>query len=145
VKGVYTIFEAAQGCWTKLDLAALMGPLRDSSYDPTKTNIDDLSATIATKLNSQNIEIILQHTSTILHGAIQTDVSTQQVNGTSLVTVENIVTHAKLDNMSKVACIRDWYIKKVSEEAQASGFKHSLAYIYLYRGNQGIHFSDIVG
>jgi sugar/nucleoside kinase (ribokinase family) len=78
-------------------------------------------------------------------GLIQVLISTQQVNGTLVVTIEDTYENSfEGNNKDKATNIRDWYIAKVAKEAKASGFGLSQAHRLLYLGNHGNDYSGIV-
>ncbi|KAE9366062.1 hypothetical protein N431DRAFT_517107 [Stipitochalara longipes BDJ] len=81
-------------------------------------------------------EIANHYSSTTLLGAVHIVIATQLVNGAPLVVVENIFGDAA-QSIKRVAEIREWYIKKLSQEAESSGFKLSASHFALYRGHQG--------
>jgi hypothetical protein len=83
VEGVYTTIEAAQAHRTTLEWTALTTALRG---DFTKTN---LGIAFIAGLKTQNFEIKTHYTDKVHAGPIHILISTQQVNGTSVVTIED--------------------------------------------------------
>ena len=110
----------------RLDLATFLVPLQ---RNPTRYLNPDAMLSVAARAFT---EIAKYHSSTLLSGRVHSVISTQFVDGAPLTTIENIFIDAA-QSINRVTEIRDWYINKVSQEAEASGFQLSPSHLTLYR------------